>query len=350
MAKTVLQVEGLRTRLETRWGVADVVDGVSFSLSEGETLGIVGESGSGKTMTALSLVRLLPRPAARIVSGRILLDGDDLVPKSPREMSAIRGRDISMILQDPHTSLNPAFMIGDQLLETLRMDAGLTGDLRQAAIESLRRVQVADPERRLNDFPHQMSGGMKQRVVGAIALARSPRVLIADEPTTALDVTIQAQYLALLKELQAASGLSIIFVTHDFGVVAHMCDRVAVMYAGRIVEEGPVRDLFNKPSHPYTQALLASVPRVEERVDELYQIEGQPPSLYESREGCSFAPRCPYADERCWREYPPNFAVGDAHSARCWRLESPASRVSGLGTAGDSIQRAGLRGAADQAI
>jgi oligopeptide/dipeptide ABC transporter ATP-binding protein len=318
----ILQVEDLHTYCFTKWGVVRAVDGVSFFLRQGETLGVVGESGCGKTMTALSLLRLVPRPAARIVQGKILLAGENLLDKSEREMRQIRGRRISMILQDPQTSLNPVFTVGNQLIEAIRIyHPGRTRALVSRAIEALKQVRVAAPERRVEDFPHQMSGGMKQRVVGAIAISCEPRVIIADEPTTSLDVTIQAQYLRLLREIQEETGLSIIFITHDFGIVAKMCDRVMVMYAGRVVETGSVRDIFNHPSHPYTQALLNSVPKLEERTDRLYSVEGQPPALWNLPPGCRFAPRCPYANERCENEYPPSFAVREGHMASCWRLE-----------------------------
>jgi oligopeptide/dipeptide ABC transporter ATP-binding protein len=300
------------------------VDGVSLVLREGETLGLVGESGCGKTMTALSILRLLPRPAGRIVGGQILLEGEDLLAKSERAMRRIRGRRISMILQDPQTSLNPVFTIGNQLVEAFRIHGGEGGQpLWRRAEEALRQVKVAAPAQRLRDFPHQLSGGMKQRVVGAIALSGEPRVLIADEPTTALDVTIQLQYLTLLKEIQARTRVAVLFITHDFGIVARMCDRVAVMYAGRIVESAPVRDLFAAPRHPYTQALMAAVPTMEAGIERLQSIEGQPPALHHLPPGCRFAPRCPYADERCHREYPPTFAVGPHQAAACWRLASP---------------------------
>ena len=319
--QVVLEVKDLRTYIYTRTSVVKAVDGVSFDLRQGETLGIVGESGCGKTMTALSLLRLIPRPAGRIVGGEILLNGEDLVTKTDEEMRQVRGQQISMILQDPQTSLNPVFSVGNQLMESLslRRREGRK-NLWQRAVEALRTVNVAAPERRLDDFPHQMSGGMKQRVVGAIAMSLEPRIIIADEPTTALDVTIQLQYLRLLKEIQAQTGLAIIFITHDFGVVARMCDRVAVMYAGRIVEHGPVRDLFNDPQHPYTQALMDSVPKLEEKVERLYSIEGQPPVLWDLPEGCLFAARCPHARERC-QEYPPSYAVKEGHTADCWRMD-----------------------------
>jgi oligopeptide/dipeptide ABC transporter ATP-binding protein len=324
---SLLDVRDLHTYLRTRWGVVRAVDGVSFSVNEGETLGLVGESGSGKTMTALSLLRLVPEPAARIVQGQILLEGDDLVGKSEREMRRVRGRRISMILQDPQTSLNPVFTAGAQIIEALRLlhRNGARGLWRRAE-EALRRVRVAAPEQRMRDYPHQMSGGMKQRVVGAIALAGEPHMLIADEPTTALDATIQLQYLTLLREIQTRTRLGMLFITHDFGIVARMCDRVAVMYAGRIVESGPVRAIFREPRHPYTQALMASVPRLDETVQRLPSIDGQPPALHRLPTGCRFAPRCRYADDRCRHEYPPTFPVGPAHEASCWRVEpSPPS-------------------------
>ena len=327
-APVVLEVKDLHAYLYTRWGVVRAVDGVSFALREGETLGLVGESGCGKTMTGLSVLRLLPEPAGRIVRGQVLLQGEDLVTKSESEMRRVRGRRISMILQDPQTSLNPVFTIGDQLVEALRMlYADAAPALLHRAEEALRSVKVAAPEQRMRAYPHQMSGGMKQRVVGAIAVAGEPRVLIADEPTTALDVTIQLQYLTLLKEIQARTRLAMLFITHDFGIVARMCDRVAVMYAGRIVESGPTRALFRAPRHPYTEALMASVPRMEASVERLPSIEGQPPLLHDLPVGCRFAPRCRYVDDRCRREYPPTLPVGPAHEAACWRVEpSPPSR------------------------
>ena len=319
---TVLQVEDLRTHFFTRTGVVKAVDGVSFDLKEGETLGIVGESGSGKSMTALSIMRLVPEPGGRIVGGRIMFDGQDLVEMNGSDMSDIRGRDICMILQDPMTSLNPVLSIGDQLTETYRTDAsGPARAVWDRAVQLLQMVRIPAPEIRMRAFPHQMSGGMRQRVVGAIAISRSPKVLIAEEPTTSLDATIQLQYLRLLKDIQAETGAAIIFITHDFGIVARMCDRVAVMYAGKIVEIADVEDLFYRPQHPYTQALLGSVPDLEEDVEWLTSIQGQPPQLDQMPVGCSFQPRCEYAFDRCDEEYPPEYAVGDKHIARCWRLD-----------------------------
>jgi oligopeptide/dipeptide ABC transporter ATP-binding protein len=321
MGHPLLEVKDLQTYFFTRWGVVKAVDRVSFALSEGESLGIVGESGCGKSVTALSILRLVPQPAGRIVGGEILLDGEDLLGKSAREMRRVRGSRISMILQDPMSSLNPVFTVGEQIAEALRIHQGLRGPgLWEQAREMLGLVKIPSPELRLRAYPHQMSGGMRQRVVGAIALSCRPGILIADEPTTSLDVTIQAQYLRLLKGLQREMGLALIFITHDFGIVARMCDRVAVMYAGRIVESAGVRELFNRPRHPYTVALLNSVPRLERKVERLVSIEGQPPPLYDLPPGCPFAPRCAHAREVCRREYPAEAAVADGHRASCWKV------------------------------
>ena len=322
-ADPVLEVRDLVTYLYTRWGVTKAVDGVSLQLHAGEMLGIVGESGSGKSMLALSLVRLTPEPAGRILSGQVLLNGRDLLSLSEKQMRRIRGREISMILQDPQQSLNPVYSVGNQLAETIRLHdtTASSGDVRERSITALKSVRVSAPERRLRSFPHQMSGGMKQRVVGAMAVACQPSVLIADEPTTALDVTIQAQYLRLLDELREQTSVAIILITHDFGVIAESCDRVAVMYAGRIVEQGPVSEIFDDPRHPYTQALLAARLRRGQKAERLPSIKGQPPSLIELPSGCAFAPRCPHAVTRCDEQYPPSFEVGDNHVAACWLAE-----------------------------
>jgi oligopeptide/dipeptide ABC transporter ATP-binding protein len=325
----LLEVLDLHTHLVTKAGVLRAVDGVSFQLYAGETLGIVGESGSGKSMTALSILRVVPRPAARIVGGRVLLDGKDLLENSEEEMRRLRGRDIAMILQDPQTSLNPVFTIGNQIVEALRIHGQRAPRRRllARAIEVLRQVRVAAPEHRVQAYPHQMSGGMKQRVVGAIAISCQPRIIIADEPTTSLDVTIQAQYLRLLQDLQRETGLAMLFITHDFGIVAKLCQRLLVMYAGRVVESGPVRAIFDRPAHPYTQALLGSVPSIDTKVARLVSIEGQPPALWDLPQGCRFAPRCPYADQRCREAYPPEFRSPDGdpdHVASCWRLKEVA--------------------------
>ena len=327
----ILEVKDLRSYLFTKRATIKAVDGVSFYLRRGETLGIVGESGSGKSIMALSILQMEPKPAGRIVGGEVFFHGDDLLRKSQGEMRKVRGRRISMILQDPQTSLNPVFTIGNQLTEAFvtGQQASERGRVAKAVVDVLRKVNIADPERRVTAFPHQLSGGMKQRVVGAIAISCSPDIVIADEPTTSLDLTIQAQYLRLIKQLQDTTGVGVIFITHDFGIVAKMCDRVAVMYAGKIVEHGPVRSLFNHPSHPYTQALINSVPKLEERTERLYSIPGQPPAPGQELVGCRFAARCEFADERCRQEYPPQFeglSRESEHTADCWRLEDPTWR------------------------
>jgi len=319
-AGPLLQVKDLATHFVTARGtrVVRAVNEVSFSLDAGQTLGIVGESGSGKTTLALSLVRLLP-PAARIESGEILFEGEDLLKKSDTAMRRIRGRRIAMILQDPMASLNPLFTIGDQVAEPIRVHEGVERASAWAkARDLLKAVRISAPETRVKEYPHQMSGGMRQRIVGAIAISCEPALLIADEPTTSLDVTIQAQYLNLLRELQRTHHLAMIFITHNLGIVAKMCDRVAVMYAGRIVESGPVRRIFNAPAHPYTEALLSSIPRLSDPTQRLTAIDGQPPDLASPPSGCAFHPRCPKVVERCREDDPPGFSVADGHSARCW--------------------------------
>jgi oligopeptide/dipeptide ABC transporter ATP-binding protein len=319
MAKTLLEVRDLKTHFFTRRGVVKAVDGVSFSLDEGETLGLVGESGCGKSITALSIQRLVPQPAGRIVGGEVLFEGEDLLGKTDKEMRDIRGKRISMILQDPMSSLNPVFTIGRQVAEPIKAHQGLRGrKIWEEVKEILTRVRIPSPELRIREYPHQMSGGMRQRIVGAIALSCRPHLLIADEPTTALDVTIQAQFLRLLKEVQQELGLSMIMITHDFGIVARVCDRVAVMYCGKIVESAGIRELFNNPTHPYTIALMKSLPKLEQKLSRLYSIEGQPPDLRNMPPGCAFAPRCSEAMEICKKEYPPVSTVGDGHQASCW--------------------------------
>jgi peptide/nickel transport system ATP-binding protein len=319
-SETVLSVDNLRTYFTTRWGTVKAVDGISFDLRRGETLGIVGESGCGKSVTMLSLMRLVPIPPGRIVSGSIVLDGEDIIPISEGEMAQIRGSKIALIIQDPMTSLNPVFSIGDQVEEAIKIHQDIPKrTIKEKALEVLRKVNIPAAEVRAKDYPHQMSGGMRQRVVGAIGISCQPQVLIADEPTTSLDVTIQAQYLKLLKDIQKDSDLSIIFITHDFGIVAKMCDQVAVMYAGRIVEHGSVRDIFNNPSHPYTEALLASVPKMDRDVERLFSIEGQPPPLHDLPVGCSFADRCPVVMDKCLEQYPDITTVSDGHVAACWK-------------------------------
>jgi oligopeptide/dipeptide ABC transporter ATP-binding protein len=319
-----LTVNNLQMHLFSNRGarVVKAVDGVSFTLSKGETMGIVGESGSGKTMTSLSILRLLPT-AGRIVGGEIRFAGQDLLGKSDQEMQRIRGSDIAMILQDPMMSLNPLFTIGEQIAEPLRVHRGMRGaGLLNRLKELLNGVRIPSPEARLRDYPHQMSGGMRQRIVGAIAISCEPSLLIADEPTTSLDVTIQAQYLRLLKDIQQRVGLAMMFITHDIGIVAKMCDHVAVMYAGKLVERAPMRTLFKAPKHPYTEALLKAVPRLNTTTDRLWSIEGQPPDLADISPGCPFSPRCPVAEDRCRRDTPPEFQVGPNHYARCWLQEN----------------------------
>ncbi len=297
--------------------VVKAVDGVSFNLDEGETLGLVGESGCGKTTTCSSIFRLLP-PGGQIVGGVIEFAGEDLLRKSSAEMQRIRGRDMAMILQDPMASLNPLFSIFDQVAEPAYFHRGLRhGTLWERVRSLLEMVRIPSPERRMHEYPHQMSGGMRQRIVGAMALAGEPRLIVADEPTTNLDVTIQSQYLNLLKELQRQTGVALIFVTHNLGIVAKMCDRVAVMYAGKIVEQGSVREIYSRPRHPYTESLLKAVPKLGSKAP-LYGIPGQPPDLAHLPLGCSFAPRCPYVMERCTTEEPGDHTVAPHHTSRCW--------------------------------
>jgi len=320
----VLGVEDLRTWFYTARGVVKAVDGVSFSLRGGETLGLLGESGSGKSITALSLLRLVPQPAGRIVGGRILFEGRDLLQLPEADMRQVRGKSISMILQDPLTSLNPVFTVGEQVAESLRIHRLALGRVKERVIELLERVRIPDAKSRADDYPHQFSGGMRQRAVGAIAISTEPKVLIADEPTTSLDVTIQAQYLRLLEDMQKRSNLAILFITHDLSVAARICDRVAVMYCGRIVEEAPVRTLFDNPAHPYTKGLINSLPRLNRRVDKLSSIPGQPPAMHALPPGCPFAPRCAHASDRCRREAPPEARIAPGHRVSCWlHIDAP---------------------------
>ena len=321
MADTpLLEVQGLTTHYVSARGtrVTRAVEDVSFTLRDGDTLGIVGESGSGKSTLALSLLRLLP-PAARIVAGAVRFEGEDLLNKPESEMRRIRGKRIAMILQDPMASLNPLFTVGDQVGEPLRVHEGAS---RRSAWDRARgllaAVRIPAPAARVRNYPHELSGGMRQRIVGAIAISCEPRVLIADEPTTSLDVTIQAQYLSLLRELQRAQGLAMIFITHNLGIVARMCDAVAVMYAGRIVEAGPVRRIFGAPQHPYTRALIESIPRLGEANGRLTAIEGQPPDPSALPTGCAFHPRCPQRLERCATEVPHDTAIAADHRTACW--------------------------------
>jgi oligopeptide/dipeptide ABC transporter ATP-binding protein len=316
----LLRLENLSTHYVSAQGarVVRAVDEVSLSINSGETLGIVGESGSGKSTLALTILRVLP-PAARIVGGHMWFEGEDLVEKSDNEMRHIRGKRIAMILQDPMASLNPLFTIGNQIAEPIRAHENVSRATAWArARELLRAVRIPSPETRVRQYPHEMSGGMRQRIVGAIGMSCEPRLLIADEPTTSLDLTIQAQYLALLRELQREHGLALIFITHNLGIVAKMCDQLAVMYAGRLVESGPVSRVFNAPAHPYTKALLNSIPRMSNWDERLTAIAGQPPDLSALPQGCAFAQRCPRAFDRCRREAPPAFMLEHGQTARCW--------------------------------
>jgi oligopeptide/dipeptide ABC transporter ATP-binding protein len=314
-----LEVNDLKTHFFTRSGVVKAVDGVSFHVDKGETLGIVGESGSGKSISCLSILRLVPPPAGRIVGGEILLNGEDLLQKSTKEMRKIRGAEVSMILQDPMTSLNPVFTIGNQVSEPIQIHQGLDRKTAwEKAKEMLGLVKIPLPEIRVREYPHQMSGGMRQRIVGAMALSCQPKLLIADEPTTALDVTIQAQFLQLLKNIQQEFNLALIVVTHDFGIVAKVCDRVAVMYAGKIVETGPIREIFSRPRHPYTVALMSSLPKIDKKVNRLPSIIGQPPDLGNLPLGCSFAPRCDKIMTQCKTEAPEESQLDRDHFMRCW--------------------------------
>jgi oligopeptide/dipeptide ABC transporter ATP-binding protein len=320
----LLELRNLSTHYVSAGGtrVVKAVDNVSFALDACATLGVVGESGSGKSTLALSILRLLPT-AARNASGEIMFDGEDLLQKSPDEMRKIRGKRIAMILQDPMASLNPLFTVGDQVSEPLRIHEGTPRNRAWSrAVDLLRAVRITAPETRVREYPHQMSGGMRQRIVGAMAISCEPRLLIADEPTTSLDLTIQAQYLNLLRELQREHGLALIFITHNLGIVAKMCDHVAVMYAGRLVEFGPVRKIFDAPAHPYTRALLQSIPRFADTRDRLTAIGGQPPDLSSLPLGCAFHPRCPDAMDRCRAEAPPETQVQAGHTARCWLVNA----------------------------
>jgi oligopeptide/dipeptide ABC transporter ATP-binding protein len=323
----LLSLENLSTHYVSQQGsrVVRAVDEVTLSLEAGETLGIVGESGSGKSTLALTILRLLPA-AARITSGRMMFEGENLLDKSDEEMRQVRGKRIAMILQDPMASLNPLFTIGDQVGEPIRVHEGASrASAWKRAVELIRSVRIASPETRVTQFPHEMSGGMRQRIVGAVGISCEPRLLIADEPTTSLDLTIQAQYLKLLRDLQREHGLALIFITHNLGIVAKMCDQLAVMYAGRVVEHGPVSRIFNRPSHPYTKALLGSIPRMTDNRDHLTAIDGQPPDLASMPPGCAFAPRCPEAFDRCRAEAPPEFRIDHEIRVRCWRAPIDAS-------------------------
>jgi len=321
----VLSVDSLHTHFYTRDGVVKAVDGVSLSLARGETLGVVGESGCGKSVTALSIMRLVPPHAGRIVSGGVKFDGVDLLALDAEAMRAIRGNRISMIFQEPMTSLNPVLTVGRQIAETVALHQHLPSRAAlDRAIEMLTLVRIPDPRRRAKEYPHQLSGGMRQRVMIAIAMACNPTILIADEPTTALDVTIQAQILELMLEMKERTGAAVMLITHDLGVIAETAQRVVVMYAGRKVEEAPVKALFARPRHPYTRGLMTSIPRLNKNVDEtsramrLTEIPGVVPSLIDMADGCTFAARCAYASEQCRVAFPPEVEAAPGHVVACW--------------------------------
>ncbi len=322
MAKRLLEVDALKTYFHTDEGVVRAVDGVTFHLDEGETLGLVGESGCGKSVTSLSILRLIPTPPGEIAGGAIRFNGANLLDLDESEMRRIRGNEISMIFQEPMTSLNPVFTCGFQIIEAIQLHQGLSKTAaRERAVEMLRVVGIPSPEQRVDEYPHQLSGGMRQRVMIAMALSCNPSLLIADEPTTALDVTIQAQILELIARLRREFGMAVLIITHDLGVVAEVADRVAVMYAGKIVEYGDTRQIFGEPRHPYTQGLLASIPTLGREVERLQVIPGNVPNPTQFPSGCKFHPRCPIADDTCRADEPglSTPAAGDAHQVACWR-------------------------------
>ncbi|MBT98796.1 MAG: peptide ABC transporter ATP-binding protein [Dehalococcoidia bacterium] len=320
---TLLEVKDLKTHFFTMDGVVKAVDGVSYDLEEGETLGLVGESGCGKSVSALSVMRLIPNPPGRIVSGEILLDGEDILKVDMEDMQNIRGAKISMVFQEPMTSLNPVLTVERQLTETLQLHMGMSKEeSKREGVNLLARVGIPDPESRIKQYPHQFSGGMRQRVMIAMALSCNPRLIIADEPTTALDVTIQAQILDLMKALTTERGVALIVITHNLGVVARYADRVNIMYAGKVIERGDAREIYANPRHPYTVGLLRSVPRLDlPRRAKLDPIEGQPPDLIHLPGGCSFAPRCKWAVDKCKTDIPELTEAGEGHLSACWRSE-----------------------------
>ena len=319
----LLQIQDLITQFSTSSGIVKAVDGVTYDVEEGETVAVVGESGCGKSVTALSIMRLVAEPAGKIVGGKILFQDRNLLDLEIEEMRNVRGRDIAMVFQEPMTSLNPVLTIGMQLTETLLQHLDITEEAAQArAEELLGLVGISDAERRLKQYPHNLSGGMRQRVMIAMALSCEPKLIIADEPTTALDVTIQAQILELMKDLTRRLGVALIIITHNLGVVARYANRVNVMYAGRIIERGDAREIYHNPKHPYTLGLLRSVPRLDQpRGERLIPIDGQPPDLTRLDDGCAFRPRCTFATERCGKEKPPLEDLGDGHLSACWEKE-----------------------------
>lgn len=318
--KPLLEVQNLSIHFFTEEGTVRAVENVSFEIYPGEILGLVGESGCGKSVTGLSLLKLIPIPPGQIVGGEIIFDGRSLLPLGEKEMEKVRGNDISMIFQEPMTSLNPVFTIGDQIMEAILLHQGLhKTEARKRTLEMLDRVKIPSPEKRINAFPHQLSGGMRQRAMIAMALSCQPKLLVADEPTTALDVTIQAQVLQLLKEIQREMGMSVLLITHDLGVVSEIADRVAVMYAGRIFEYGPIEAIFGKMRNPYTRGLMHSIPQLTEKKTRLMAIPGQVPDPMDLPKGCKFHPRCDLMIEDCQKEEPPLFKVNGDHFSRCLR-------------------------------
>ena len=322
----LLHVDDLQLEFKTRAGTVPVIRDLQLSLEPGKTLGIVGESGCGKSMTALSIMRLVPSPPGKITGGRILFEGQDLLTLPERDMRSLRGNRIGMIFQEPMTSLNPVFTIGNQITEALQLHEDLDGrQARQRAIEALHAVQIPSPEKRIDEYPHQLSGGMRQRAMIAMAIACRPALLIADEPTTALDVTVQAQIFELLRDVQKQTGNSMILITHDMGAIAEMADHVVVMYAGRAVEAGPVREILKNPQHPYTAGLIRCVPHLKDDPGSertfLEEIPGMVPSLSSLGAGCAFADRCPHVMDRCHAETPPDFGIASDHRAACWLAE-----------------------------
>lgn len=327
-SEVLLEVKDLCVEFQTVEGTVRAVDHLNYVLHKGEKLGIVGESGSGKSVSSLGMLKLIPNPPGKITGGEILYHGKDLVKASEREMQKIRGTEISMIFQEPMTSLNPIIKCGKQIAESLRIHWGMKKkDAMEEAVHMMQAVGIADSELRAHEYPHQMSGGMRQRVMIAMALVCQPKILIADEPTTALDVTIQAQILDLIRKMNEKMGTSVLFITHDLGVVSELCDTVIVMYTGHIVEQAPASELFSEPKHPYTVGLLDAVPRITKERDPLKTIEGMVPNPTERIEGCSFSPRCPYATDQCRKEAPPMKHISDTRQVRCWRYENHAGRV-----------------------
>ena len=330
----LLQVNNLQTHFFSDNAITKAVDGVTYDLEEGETVALVGESGCGKSVSALSVMGLIPEPPGRIVNGQVLLDGRDLISLGREEMRRVRGREIAMIFQEPMTSLNPVISIGTQLTEAMTLQLGITADQAKIrAIELLERVGITEPVDRISQYPHEFSGGMRQRVMIAMALSCEPKLIIADEPTTALDVTIQAQILDLMKDLAAERGMALLIITHNLGVVARYADRINIMYAGRIIERGVCRDIFAAPRHPYTLGLLESIPRLDQtKGSKLIPIVGQPPNLADLPPGCHFQPRCRFAIEKCSYDYPEAARLGNGHAALCWEVDALGKLSEPVGT------------------